>query len=371
MYDTPMVILTNMAGFGHLTPAITLHLRLKECGIRSRIFFLESLLWQWRYRMLFESYEHSSKKNWRMANVVSYLNQYTLPLLRRTANHAYDLSSIKKFVGDTPPAIISFVGWGSSIASMLATSYKDAVPLFAIHTNWHVCDHWQTCIVDPAVPTYHLGCFESDGITQIGIPTAQLKKCILTEPEVLVSGGGWGLGNLKKIYMDIQSYGIRAHLAIGNKSKEHFSEFNRVNCTDATNEQIIGHIENHQETNICLYPAMHLASNKSEEIFSNKHPAEVLLSHITHFVGKPGGVSTYEALKKGIPVYLLPPTNITEAKNRTVLLQLGLAQDYTGPESLLKNSPGLIRSDMFLEDETSVFIAYISEKLGYPRTILS
>lgn len=356
----PIIIITNLSGFGHLVPAITLHEGLKKQGANSKIFFLESLLQDWKWKELFNSYETLSKQHWKIARIISYANRYSIQFLGLTSISAYNLSSIVDFTRGQTPLVVSFVGWGAQVAQKLASVFDAVVPVYAVHTNWHFCDQWKGIVNGARTPIFHLGCFEDGGVAKIGIPTSPLHGSAGEDNLIVLSGGGWGLGDIRKVARELNQGGYPSRIILGNGSSAQASSTSETLYCPATSEEIISHIHVAQGAPEPLYPALVKWGDCCTPKFMRTHPAEIALDRASHFIGKPGGVSTYEALKKGIRVSLLPPTNVTEARNREVLIGLGFAKDYVGNDDLAH--PCDIddkTSSQFVRDESAAILEYI------------
>ena len=120
----------------------------------------------------------------------------------------------------------------------------------------------------------------------------------LSLPVVLVMGGGHGLGPIKNTIKSLDSLGINMQIIV----------------VAGINRKLLAWVETHKrhlKNKIIAYP---FVDNIDE-----------LMELATFLITKPGGITTAEALAKGLPMIIIKPIPGQEINNTEFLLKKGAA----------------------------------------------
>ena len=144
----------------------------------------------------------------------------------------------------------------------------------------------------------------------------------LSKPIILIMGGGQGIGPIKKV---IKSF---------NKIKTDF----QVIVVAGTNKRLLNWLERHKPKEKTLV-ALGYVNNIDE-----------LMSIATLLITKPGGITSAEALSKGLPMIIMNPIPGQEANNTAYLLRQEVAVRADSVEQLDKKINELLNNKEALEN---------------------
>ena len=241
---------------------------------------------------------------------------------RKPARHFLSIPLIKRYEkairNFNPDAIICTQALSSRFISILKETRKIFVPLIAVVTDFDVHPYWFNKHIDRfIVPTDEIKKefisqgIPADKIYAFGIPIhpnfskrrnkAALKKrvgLIRDLPVILIMGGGWGLGPIKKAVLRLDNSGINLQLiVITGKNRMLKKELDKSLPRLRIPLKVYGYIRNVDE----LMEVSDIA------------------------VTKPGGLISSELLAKGLPAILVDVIPGQEEANGEYLISKGAA----------------------------------------------
>ena len=260
--------------------------------------------------------------------------------------HQYDSPRLKALLEEFKPEVVACT---QAFPCGLVADYKSEnglnIPLYGIITDFLPHAYW----VHSQVDGYIVGSTESRQwlmdrridparISASGIPidpsfsqepdrAALRRRLQLVNgfPTILLMGGGQGLGPIVDAVKAIDSVRLPLQLMV----------------VAGTNEKMYHQL-------ITLVPRL----RHSIQLFGHVDFIPDLMSVATLLITKPGGLTTSEALAKGLPILVLNPIPGQEVKNAHFLEQAKVGWRVEGPENLpqllerLLNEPHLLREMM-------------------------
>lgn len=241
--------------------------------------------------------------------------------------HAQAVKKIKKLLDDfQPDAVVCTQAFPCGIIASYKKSFSSPLPLFAVLTDFLPHAFWVYEEVNhffvPAEPTRRW--LESNGVPQdkisiSGIPidpkfAIRLDRRELMieygldpqKPAILIMGGGHGLGPIKKILTTFEKSGVDIQLIV-----------------------VCG-------LNRKLYDWIRARKfSRKMIVFRYTDQIERLMSMSDAIVTKPGGITTAEAMAKGLPMIIMNPIPGQEARNAEILVQCGAGTRAQTPEQVL------------------------------------
>lgn len=141
-------------------------------------------------------------------------------------------------------------------------------------------------------------------------------------PVILVMGGGQGIGPIKTIVKALAQLTNDFQLVVlAGTNKKILRSVRKVKFTHGQKIMVLPHVEN-------VHELMEIAS---------------------FVVTKPGGMTTAEALVKGLPMVVVNPIPGQEARNTELLLEKGIAIKVEDLETVGQQIKGLLNSPERLE----------------------
>lgn len=229
--------------------------------------------------------------------------------------HFLNSRKLKKLYDEfKPDAIICTQAFPCGMAADFKKIYNLNIPLFAIVTDYLPHSYW----VYPEVDFYIVGCHHAkekllergvsdEKIKLFGIPIdpkfnkiedrekiANLLNLDLKKPVILAMGGGQGFGPIKKIIMSFKKITLDLQLIV----------------VAGTNKKLFHWLKKQEKR----YP-------KKMLIFGFTDKINQLMSVADLIITKPGGLTTAEALTKGIPMIIVNPIPGQEEHNTRHLLK--------------------------------------------------
>ena len=157
-------------------------------------------------------------------------------------------------------------------------------------------------------------------------------------PTILLMGGGQGLGPMLEAVKALDS--VRRPL--------------QILVVTGTNEKLYHRL-------ITMVPRL----KHTVQIFGHVEFISDLMSVASFIITKPGGLTTSEALAKGLPIVVLNPIPGQEVKNAHFLTRAGVATEAASPEELPQVVATLLSDSPLLESMRSH-----AGRLGKPRSAL-
>ena len=241
------------------------------------------------------------KKNPDRNSIKHFLN---IPLVKKHEE------AIKNF---RPDIVVCTQALSCRFVSILKTNRKIFTPLMAVITDFDSHPYWFSKYVDKfIVPTGEIKeefinyGIKADKIHDFGIPIhpyfskTQNRKILRTKlgmekdlPVILIMGGGWGLGPIKKIVLHLNDSGMVFQLiVVTGKNKTLKKKLDKILSELKIPVKIYGYVNNIDEV--------------------------MEISDIA--ITKPGGLTTAELLAKGLPAILLDVIPGQEEANSEYLI---------------------------------------------------
>lgn len=258
----------------------------------------------------------------------------------RAMIHKFNSKKLKKMIYNfKPEAIACTQAFPCGMVADFKKTYDLDVPLIGVLTDYYPHSYWKYDNVDGyVVPSDQAkkrlvdNGVKKDRVHVFGIPISPTfskpldKNFILKSlnlqtniPTILLMGGGQGLGPIEDLVFAI------------NTIEGQF----QVIIVCGTNKKLKKWLEKRKT----LF-------KKDMAIFGYTRQINILMDISDLIVTKPGGLTTAEALTKGLPLVIVNPIPGQEAKNTEFLLSAGVAVKAKNPldaavliESLL-NTPG-------------------------------
>ncbi len=271
--------------------------------------------------------------------------------------HRYDSPRLRALLEDFRPEVIACT---QAFPCGLVADYKKenrlSIPLYGVITDFLPHAYW----VSPFVDGYMVACEESrqwliqkqinpSQIFTYGIPISPRfaespniglirKRLQLSDglPTILLMGGGQGLGPIMESVEALDSLNRPFQLLV----------------VAGTNEQLYHRL-------IKQIPRLRVPV----QVFGHVEFIDDLMSASTLIISKPGGLTTSEALAKGLPLVILNPIPGQEIKNANLLIQAGVACEAQGPSDLPKIIARLLDSPQELQQITAK-----ARELGKPNS---
>jgi processive 1,2-diacylglycerol beta-glucosyltransferase len=273
--------------------------------------------------------------------------------------HRYDSPRLKALLEEFQPDVIACT---QAFPCGLVADYKKqfglSIPLYAVITDFLPHAYW----VHPQVDGYIVGAEESakwliarkvdpEKIHRFGIPidprfaepspTETIRRRLQLSPGVptiLLMGGGQGLGPILEAVIALDKIDRPLQLAV-----------------------VVGSNERLYHRLITQVPRLKHAVH----VFGHVEFIADLMGVADLIITKPGGLTTSEALAKGLPLVILSPIPGQEIKNADFLIRSGVARQADSPEELAP-----LVSSFLADPRTLAQLAAQAKSLGRPRAAL-
>lgn len=298
-----------------------------------------------------------------------YDNPTVMKKIERLKKNLHSLNSPKfKSLFDKfkPDAVICTQAFPCGMVADFKEAYNSKLPLLAVLTDYVPHAYWVYDKVD-----YYITPSEEvsrqlvkknvppDKIKTFGIPfdnkfnktpsrygIMQKLKLRPNTPVLLIMGGGQGLGPIKTIVKSLE------------KSKFDFQEI----IVAGTNKKLYNSLKKKIEK-----------SGKKIMLFGFIDNIDELMSVADIIITKPGGITTAEALTKGVPMVIVKPIPGQEANNSRYLTEKGVAVKIDRPKDINLAVEGLLGNPEKLNAmrQAAKSIAKPNSSMDTARLILS
>lgn len=321
-----VLVLSASAGAGHLRAAEAIEKAIRIRGLASDVQHLDVLKYTNKvFRHLYSKAYIDLVNN--APEVLGWLYDYldnpvkndpirlafdrlnANPFIRYLQRYQPDVAICTHFL---PSGIISSLKGEEKVHVLNAVVVTD----FDVHAMW-LCRHVEQYFVAMEETKVHLKALgEPESLVTIsGIPIdpifgepcdkRAMRRKYGLEPEqftILVSAGGFGVGPISYLMQALAQLQHQAHvIAVCGRNA-------------ALKDELEHTIENINQSSVVSFTVLGFTSEMDE-----------LMSAADLFVGKPGGLTTSEALAKGLPMVVINPIPGQEERNSDHLLEQGAA----------------------------------------------
>jgi len=260
--------------------------------------------------------------------------------------HKFDSRKLRKLIGSyKPQAVICTQAFPCGLVADYKRDVDPSVRLYGVLTDYAPHSYW----IFDSVDSYFVPAAETgEKLIKNGVPEKKIiasgipidpifketkdinevrRKFKLTgkRPVVLIMGGSQGVGNLKDVYSSLAGSGVDADLVfIVGRNVSLYKWFRRQ----------IRKIKG-QDERVFVYPYI----NGTDEIMQ---ASSILIS-------KPGGITTAEALAKGLPMLIINPIPGQEQMNADFLLENNIAMMVKDPSKVADQVAGLLKAGSELD----------------------
>lgn len=274
---------------------------------------------------------------------------------------------IEDFVTDyAPDIVIATHSYAGVCATILCDRGVIKCPTIGIVTDFTVHPFWESCSLDYYVIPDELLTYEmqSKGISKdkllpLGIP---IKKQFAARGDKTEARNALGIGNLPTALVMMGSMGYGNIKKILTEMDEYPEEF-QILCVCGSNAKIKKAVDGYRW-------------KKPIFTYGFVDNVDVMMDASDFIVSKPGGLTTSEALAKGLAMIVMNPIPGHEVRNRDFLVNSGAAvcvnADYTMSEALNLIISCPWRLELMREsvnhlarpDAAETLYKFISEKFG-------
>lgn len=245
-------------------------------------------------------------------------------------------------------------------------TYDSQLPLIAVLTDYIPHSYWvydnvnyyiapsdevATRLLKKGVPSSKIKAFGIPFDPEFNAPIDRKKvlqhlKFDMQLPNILIMGGGQGLGPIKTIIKSLE------------KAKDEFQEIIVTGTNKKLYKSLQRKIKNYR---------------KVIRIFGYVNNIHELMEISNIIITKPGGVTTAEALAKKIPMIIVKPIPGQEANNTSYLVEKGAAVKTEKPSSIHHIIDGLLKNPDRLKQmsESAKSISKPNASLDIAKLILS
>lgn len=321
-----VLVLSASAGAGHMRAAEAVERAIKEMGAGREVRHIDTLEYTNKlFRHLYSKayiemvnktpevlgwlYDHLDKpwKNERRRLALDKLN--TRPFVKMLKEYQPEITICTHFL---PAEIISWLKAKERIAARQAIVVTD----FDVHAMWlcHHYEHYFVALEETRVHMERLG-IPADKLTVSGIPIDPVfadvkdKRAMRAKHDlrqdmttILLSAGGFGVGPMEHIVRSLSEMRHPAQVvALCGRNEELKSRIERAAKEFASDGRILIKVIGY-----------------TKEMDEYMTASDILL-------GKPGGLTTSEALSKGMVFVIVNPIPGQEERNSDHLLEMGVA----------------------------------------------
>lgn len=281
--------------------------------------------------------------------------------------HIHNFPKLEKLFAEfSPQAVVCSQAFPCGMVADFKKTYKSNLPLIGVLTDYAPHSYW----IYDNVDYYIAPCDEvKERFIQKGVPQEKIKVfgipvdpkfsqqhsrdelakkfgLSLDKPIILAMGGGQGLGPLKKIVSAFRKMRIDSELVVvaGNNKSLYRSLQRAAGKTQKKKISLYGYVNNIDE----------------------------LMEISTLIITKAGGLTTSEALVKGLPLVIIKPLPGQEEINTTYLLHKGAAVKITDEKLLFWLIQNLLSSPSTLKamQEAALRISKPNASLDIAKLIL-
>lgn len=248
-------------------------------------------------------YRWTSGRGHRVKNLLAYSSKKRMQKL-----YQQYLPDILVFTHPFPCAAAAYLRRKGLLDTPLAAVVTD----FAVHPLWIYEEVDIYCIADDTLKLQlMIKGIEPSRVVASGIPIsrrfAEMRKNTeldsqlglrQDDPVIMIMGGGLGLGPLAEVLESIEQFATRLQMIV----------------VAGNNTEIMPYLENKAKV-----------SRHDIYIFGFTSEVDTLMGMAQLLITKPGGLTTSEALTKGLPMLLVPAIPGQEEENATFLVRQGTA----------------------------------------------
>ncbi len=298
-----------------------------------------------------------------------YDNQKVVKRIEKLKNmvHRFNSPKLKNlFDRFRPDAVVCTQAFPCGMVADYKSTYESELPLVGVLTDYIPHSYWIYDKVDYYItPSEEI----SARLSQRGVPTTRIKSYgipldpafnavvdrshILQKlkldahlPNILIMGGGQGLGPIKTIIKSL------------DRIKLPFQEI----IITGTNKKLYKSLEKRQKK-----------YRKTMRIFTYVNNINELMEISNIIITKPGGVTTAEALSKKLPMLIIKPIPGQEANNANYLSEKKAAIKIKEPKDVQHVVEGLLKDPLKLKliSESAASISKPNASLNIAKLLLS
>jgi len=298
-----------------------------------------------------------------------YDNQKVVKKIEKLKNlvHRFNSPKLKNlFDRFRPDAVVCTQAFPCGMVADYKSTYGSKLPLLGVLTDYIPHSYWIYDKVDYYItPSEEI----ATRLSQRGVPMAKIKPYgipfdptfnasvdrnhILQElrldgnlPNILIMGGGQGLGPIKTIINSL------------DRIKSPFQEI----IITGTNKKLYKSLEKRLKE-----------FRKPMRIFAYVNNINELMEISNIIITKPGGVTTAEALAKKLPMLIIKPIPGQEANNANYLVEKKAAIKIKEPQDIHHIVEGLLKDPLRLKliSESSASISKPNASLDIAKLLLS
>ncbi len=234
--------------------------------------------------------------------------------------HRFNLAKLKTLLDGFQPEVVACTqAYPCGVMADYKKIHRSSIPLVGVLTDYAPHLYWIYDGIDKyVVPSEYAGTRLTEGgversrIILLGIPIDpkfrnkadrfQIMKRLKLDPSIptiLVMGGGQGMGPIKKVVNRLDKVGLSFQiLVVAGKNRPLRDYLKHRKPKFNKRVRVLGYVENVDE----------------------------LMEVSSLIVTKPGGLTTAEALAKGLPMIIINPIPGQETRNTQFLLKIGVAR---------------------------------------------
>jgi len=298
-----------------------------------------------------------------------YDNQKVVKRIEKLKNmvHRFNSPKLKNlFDRFRPDAVVCTQAFPCGMVADYKSTYESELPLVGVLTDYIPHSYWIYDKVDYYItPSEEI----SARLSQRGVPATKIKSYgipfdpafnavvdrshILQKlkldahlPNILIMGGGQGLGPIKTIIKSL------------DRIKLPFQEI----IITGTNKKLYKSLEKRQKK-----------YRKTMRIFTYVNNINELMEISNIIITKPGGVTTAEALSKKLPMLIIKPIPGQEANNANYLSEKKAAIKIKEPKDVQHVVEGLLKDPLKLKliSESAASISKPNASLNIAKLLLS
>lgn len=303
-----ILILTGRFGMGHYSAAEAIREQIQETSPSAHVAVVDLMDWL---------FPEGSQAIYRSFGLAVHYVPFLYNALNHASGHAQGVPLERTarrrletlLQNSRPDLVISTLPLSSQYISAYKSATFDPIPLFTFITDIAVHKDW----IAPQTDRYFVGSEEtkqvlidrgvlSDRITVSGIPVRSefcrggtAKREASAKHEVLMMGGGLGLLPADGAFFESLSAEESVHLSV----------------LTGKNERLLRHLRQH-------FPAIE-AVGWTSDVARYLRRAELMIT-------KAGGITTFEAIQMGTPLYILHPFLVQEVQNAQFIERSGIGQ---------------------------------------------
>ena len=251
--------------------------------------------------------------------------------------HRFNLAKLKTLLEGFQPHVVACTqAYPCGILADYKKIHKSNTPLVGVLTDYAPHLYWVYDAVDQYVVPSELararlmeGGVEGGKITLLGIPIdpkfrnkgdrSRSIKSLGLDPSILtilVMGGGQGMGPIRKVVHKLDRVDLSFQILV----------------VAGKNRSLKDYLKHHKPK-----------FNKRVKVLGYAENVDELMELSSLIVTKPGGLTTAEALAKGLPMIIINPIPGQETKNTQFLLKIGVARKADNESHVARLAEELLR----------------------------